>query len=275
MPMARVCDPSPFGMWTRRTGGAWYVPDFARLSSDRRLSSRCAAYSSAVCPSTPVAPSLRVRRNASRSQSTSMWWESDVNAIAGACFASVAIRSSFVEMLVELGISVIFPSFDSVSRQPLPSTGSLGSVPPLHRLLRAARIPRRPRLRFVSFARLYRPRGRRRRGLPGSWGTISVRAPLSDPGGTATPDHRALALPLQRDDVAFRYFDGVGSHDTLLSGLNHAARTLAVYASQPPSPTVHARLASGWWSSLAGRESNPLGPFVKFQPVLYMASSSP
>ena len=28
----------------------------------------------------------------------------------------------------------------------------------------------------------------------------------------------------------------------------------------------HARLASGWWSSLAGRDSNPLGPFVKFQP---------
>jgi hypothetical protein len=71
---------------------------------------------------------------------------------------------------------------------------------------------------------------------------------------------------LQRDDVAFRYFDGVGSHDTLFSGLNHAACTLAVYASQPPSPTVHARLAPGWWSSLAGRDSNPLGPFVTFQP---------
>src|ERR1019366_4372767 len=27
----------------------------------------------------------------------------------------------------------------------------------------------------------------------------------------------------------------------------------------------HARLASGWWSSLAGWDSNPLGPFVKFQ----------
>jgi hypothetical protein len=71
---------------------------------------------------------------------------------------------------------------------------------------------------------------------------------------------------LQRDDVAFRKFDGVGSHDTALSGLNHAAYTLAVYASQPPSPTVHARLAPGWWSSLAGRDSNPLGPFVKFPP---------
>ena len=25
--MGRVFDPSPFGMWTRRTGGARYVPD--------------------------------------------------------------------------------------------------------------------------------------------------------------------------------------------------------------------------------------------------------
>ena len=43
--MGRVSAPLPFGMWTRRTGGARYVPDFARSSSDRRLSSRCAAYS--------------------------------------------------------------------------------------------------------------------------------------------------------------------------------------------------------------------------------------
>ena len=97
-------------------------------------------------------------------------------------------------------------------------------------------------------------------------GNPPVHAPLYDPGGTAAPDHRALALPLQHDDVAFRYFDGVGSYDTLFSGLNHAAYTLAVYAAQPPSPTVHARLAPGWWSSLAGRGSNPLGPFVKCQP---------
>ena len=54
-------------------------------------------------------------------------------------------------MFEELGISAIFPSVDSVSRQPLPSTGSLGTVPPLHRLLRAARTPGHPSraLRFL------------------------------------------------------------------------------------------------------------------------------
>ena len=58
------------------------------------------------------------------------------------------------------------------------------------------------------------------------------------------------ALPLRRSNVAFRYFEAVGPRDTLVSGLNHTARTLAVYASQPRSADGHARLASGWWSSL-------------------------
>ncbi len=170
-------------------------------------------------------------------------------------------------MLVELGVSVIFPSVGSVSRRPFPPRGPSGRFPRFigyYELLGRLAIRRG---RFVSFAlALPRLSARRRPGLPGSWGALPVHAPLCDPGGTAAPDHRALALPLQRDDVAFRYFDGVGSHDTLFSGLNHAAYTLAVYASQPSSRTVHARLASGWWSSLAGRDSNPLGPFVKFQP---------
>ena len=35
IPIGRTCDPSPLGMCTRRTGGARYVPDFAR--SQQRL----------------------------------------------------------------------------------------------------------------------------------------------------------------------------------------------------------------------------------------------
>ena len=60
-----------------------YVPDFARSSSDRRLSSRFAAYCCALCSSTPRAPSLRVRRYASCSHSMSMRWASVVNAMSG------------------------------------------------------------------------------------------------------------------------------------------------------------------------------------------------
>jgi hypothetical protein len=44
-----------------------------------------------------------------------------------------------------------------------------------------------------------------------------------------------------------------------ISGLNHTARSLAVYASQPGSPRHHARLASGRWPSSAGRGWLPAG----------------
>ena len=41
---------------------------------------------------------------------------------------------------------------------------------------------------------------------------------------------------------------------TVISGLNHTARPLAVYASQGGLPHHHARLASGWLASLSGRD---------------------
>ena len=73
---------------------------------------------------------------------------------------------------------------------------------------------------------------RRWRGLTGSWGTPCTHALLSDPGGTSAPGHLGAAmLP-----SAFR--DGVGSHDDTVSGLNHTACVLAVYASQPWSPVA-------------------------------------
>ncbi len=40
-----------------------------------------------------------------------------------------------------------------------------------------------------------------------------------------------------------------GSPRVLISGLNHTAFDLAVYASQGRLPTRHVRLASGCWSS--------------------------
>ncbi len=115
MPSGLV-SPLSFGICTRRTGGARYRPVFARSSSDSSLGSNPCAYSAALCPSTPVAPSLRVRRYASCSHATSMWWASVVSASVGASLASFAIRSSFVEMFVELGVSSIVPSFGSPSR---------------------------------------------------------------------------------------------------------------------------------------------------------------
>jgi len=77
------------------------------------------------------------------------------------------------------------------------------------------------------------------------------------PGGSVvcmpcsqTPVEPTAPGPLGAADVAFRSRNGVGLHVFLISGLNHTAYTLAVYASQPGSPLHHARLASGWLASL-------------------------
>ena len=57
-----------------------------------------------------------------------------------------------------------------------------------------------------------------------------VHAPLSDPGGPPTPGHYSAG------DGVFRTDDYVDSAMMLISGLNHAACTLPVYASRPRSP---------------------------------------
>jgi hypothetical protein len=53
----------------------------------------------------------------------------------------------------------------------------------------------------------------------------------------------------------------------LISGLNHTARTLAVYASQGGLLHRHARLASGGWPTLPGGTGYPSGPNERFQVI--------
>lgn len=62
-------------------------------------------------------------------------------------------------------------------------------------------------------------------------------------------------LAFWRPDVAFRHHNGVGSHDYhLISELDNAAYTLAVYASRFRVTPLPARLASGWLPALARRD---------------------
>ena len=159
-----------------------------------------------------TALTMKGSASASISQSSSMWWASVVSAVSGACFASIAIRYSFVETAFEPGVSAIFPSIGSVTRRPLPSTGSFGIVPPLPRYYWALRLlaVRPGSLRFLRspvpiarylFALLGQVRTAREPGglmpLPRSGvstetarspkflGTPWLRALLFDPGGTA------------------------------------------------------------------------------------------
>src|SRR5262245_18309046 len=54
-----------------------------------------------------------------------------------------------------------------------------------------------------------------------------------------------------------------------ISGLNHTARTLAVYASQVESPRAHARLASVCWPDFDGRDC-PAAPLRKVSSDRYV-----
>ena len=158
-----------------------------------------------------------------------------------------------------------------VFRQPLPSTGSLGLVPPLPRYYALLRLPVVPpaalrclrlavppqRPLFVSPGGVDAPppgRGSLDRGFPnhadvgGDDGASQVpggspcpHALLSDPGGTANPCHSGspCCLPLIRRRRLPRR--------KCLSGLHHTACGLPVYASQgrSPFPTQHSVPAAG------------------------------
>ena len=79
--------------------------------------------------------------------------------------------------------------------------------------------------------------GDRTSQVPG--GPHYERALLFDPGGTSTLGHyRASMLPSAKLKASAPTRTGI-------SGLNHTARPLAVYASQDGLPHHHARLASG------------------------------
>lgn len=173
-----------------------------------------------------------------------------------------------------------------MTRQRLPSVGSLGRLSPLHRYYALLRLLvtrlDSPRLPLVP---RYRPKkktfSRKCRDLPGSWVTLCTYAALSDPGrifvpshedeptrGVAVPDdfrprHQSLPVPqsaLSRCLAASWHVDAApalvnleGSSDYFLSGLNHAASMLAVYASQPASRrTTQDSLAAGGQPLLRG-----------------------
>ena len=109
---------------------------------------------------------------------------------------------------------------------------------------------------------------RRRQGLPGSRGTF-MDVPCSQtptgPRRQATGD--ASVLP-----SAFRTASAPAI--SVLTGLNHTAHPLAVYASQGGSPHHHATLASGCWPNFAGRDSLPAGSLRKVSAMPHNIASS-
>lgn len=106
---------------------------------------------------------------------------------------------------------------------------------------------------FVCRVPRYRLFTWRHQGLPGSWTTL-VHMPRS-----MTPA-KPTTLGLYRVvDAAFGATHHLSLDESCLSGLNHAAYVLAVYASQSGSLPSHARLASGWDLPLPGGGLSPTG----------------
>ena len=119
-------------------------------------------------------------------------------------------------------------------------------------------LPRRPR-RLSSVEKTRPPR---------FLDNPCVHAPLSDPGGPPAPGH------YRTGDGVFRTADYVDSTMMLISGLNHAACTLPVYASRPRSPQdAQHSVPAGGQPCRAGL--SPAGSHRRFLSCLslYMASS--
>ena len=111
---------------------------------------------------------------------------------------------------------------------------------------------------------------RRGQGLPGSWAPPMRACPAPGPRWNLRVWPR-----LRRVDAAFRCCDGVGFHDSQLSGLTHAAYALPVYASQHRSPDRHATLGSGWWPAFAGRDWSPAGTLQRVSEYAIRSSLPP
>jgi hypothetical protein len=169
---------------------------------------------------------------------------------------------------------------------PLPSTGSArAAFPGVLSTIRALRLPvlstkllmffASPLQPILSSFAPMRPRGPQglvplKPGTAGYFRLVTHRSsqvpgesiPYLCPALGSRPVHRTS--PLSAQQCRPHFADSEGTDFTDLSRLNHAASVPAAYASRGALPHPHARLASGWWLALAGRESNPLDSIEKF-----------
>jgi len=179
-----------------------------------------------------------------------------------------------------------FPHSVPLSRQPLPSTGSLrarfpGFISTMGRSDSPPSVPvgSFPRPAVPSRAPCFAPAigealpmtdqgfglpaplpadsGWRRWGLPGSWRTFDRMPCFYDSGGPAVPGHSSIG------DVAFPLHVQGRRPRKVISELS-TQPTISLSTLHPFGYPRGARLASGWRPPLAGRDSYPQGPFERF-----------
>ena len=171
-----------------------------------------------------------------------------------------------------------FPSTVPFHDIPFPPQGLLGSDSPASSVLWNAPTPDRSsrRASFPSLAgtiharvlRSFRRHGRRRKAGGFAHAPLSPVRLFSNGNDRASqvpgeplcacpvlrPRRDLHTRPLRRVDTAFRFWNSVGSRNSLLSRLNSTAHTPAVYASQDGLLHHHARLASSCWPGFAGQD---------------------
>src|SRR5262245_61349144 len=261
-----------------------------RSRRSRRFASRLSAYSAAVTPSIPGAPSLRVSRKASLIHSKSMTWCSVDKATPRFDLASSAIRCRFVYRFVRLKVLSCVPSAVLSTRR-LPSLDwvPMSSVPQRHEHYEGATTSTR-RITGHLFVSLPVPTSvllgscsllaalpgeRRSRGGPGSLfsrrSSLPARSHVDVSGTSQVPRRPFLCLcpvprprsnrrsspisvpsmlPLRPSQQRLRHCSYRGYH---------GASAPAVYASRTVLPPPHARLASGWLAGLYRVGVEPTG----------------
>ena len=138
--------------------------------------------------------------------------------------------------------------------------GPYGFGSPNSLLLRSAPTSRRPLLRFVSFAPLYRLATASTRS-PSSPGSPRVRALLYDLGRVCRrlPDDRCCLPPSLTASASATFF----------TRLDHTARTLAVYASAFGSPLCGKTRFRLYLRPWPGGVGYPRGIFLRFQLIAF------
>ena len=201
-------------------------------------------------------------------------------------------------MVSGFGVPVIFPSLGSMTRHPLPSTGSPGVSSPASPVQRSAPTPDRPSRRapFPSRRgtvraldvrsweqRARHPRAwavqpgvppgslaRRRSGLPGSWGAPHVCMPRSStPASSSRPASCGVSI---RPSVFLTTsaLAGIISRGSI----TRPAHSLCTLRSADHSATTQHSVPAGG-QPLPGGTGYPLGSIERFRDRAYISSPFP
>ena len=181
-------------------------------------------------------------------------------------------------------------------RRPLPSTGSLGSVPPLRRYYETLRLPaahlaalRCLRLAIPPLRPLFRSRrppsaadrgpgvwspgtpgrdlARRRQGLPGSWGTLVCTCPVLRPRRDRARQAIA-ALSARPPSTATTTAPAMSHFRGSITRPSHSLSTLR--SAGHPAATQDSLPAAG--QALPGGIGYPQGSLERFQSSLHLSS---